>query len=33
VEFPQAHHQPLDEMPERFIKLTRDFVLRSNDPL
>lgn len=33
VEYSHAHHQPLDEMPERFIALTRDFVVRPNDPL
>jgi pimeloyl-ACP methyl ester carboxylesterase len=33
VEFPAAHHQPLDEMPERFISVARDFMLNYNDPL
>lgn len=33
AEFPTAHHQPLDELPERFIDLTRDFILRHHEPL
>jgi pimeloyl-ACP methyl ester carboxylesterase len=28
VEFETAHHQPLDELPERFSALVRDFLLR-----
>ncbi|MCC6616751.1 MAG: alpha/beta hydrolase [Anaerolineae bacterium] len=27
VEFERAHHQPLDEDPERFVALVRDFIL------
>ena len=28
VEFREAHHQPLDELPERFIPIAREFILR-----
>ncbi len=33
VEYPSVHHQPLDEIPDRFIALTRDFILRRHEPL
>jgi pimeloyl-ACP methyl ester carboxylesterase len=33
VEFPDAHHQPLDEMPNRFIETVRPFIVRHHEPL